>query len=208
MREARQPCRRSEPLANKPGRLSQVDPKWLTPNILSPFPRAAKTTSRAQLTAWLPQRAAITLTALHLTTASILTQLLARYTSLIPRPGTSAGGGGAAPTITGRLYLRTILPIGLLYTMSLGCSNLAYLYLSVPFLQMLKALAPVTTLLMSWMASLADPRMSTLGTVLVIAFGVLLTGVGEARFVWAGFVVHSTSLIFWSRSIFSHAHAL
>lgn len=121
---------------------------------------------------------------MHLTTASVLTQLLARHTSLIPRPS------GVA-SITGRLYLRTILPIGLLYTVSLGCANLAYLYLSVPFIQMLKALAPVVTLLMSWMASLADPRVSTLGTVLVIAFGVLLAGVGEVHFVWAGFVVHS-----------------
>lgn len=94
-------------------------------------------------------------------------------------------------SISGRLYLRTILPIGLLYTVSLGCANLAYLYLSVPFIQMLKALAPVVTLLMSWAASLADPRVSTLGTVLVIALGVLLAGVGEVRFVWAGFVVHS-----------------
>lgn len=76
--------------------------------------------------------------------------------------------------------------------MSLACANLAYLYLSVPFIQMLKALAPVVTLLLSWAASLADPRVSTLGCVLVIAFGVFLAGVGEVRFVWAGFFVHCT----------------
>lgn len=81
--------------------------------------------------------------------------------------------------------------------MSLACANLAYLYLSVPFIQMLKALAPVVTLLLSWAASLADPRVSTLGCVLVIAFGVFLAGVGEVRFVWAGFFVHCTLPFFF-----------
>lgn len=70
------------------------------------------------------------------------------------------------------------------------CANLVYVYLSVPFIQMLKALAPVTTLLMSWMASLSDPKVSTLGNVLIIAFGVFLASVGETKFVWAGFLVH------------------
>lgn len=127
------------------------------------------------------KQTAITLTALHLLTATAFTRILGRFTTLIPRPRIP---------ITGRLYLRTILPIGLLYTLSLMCANLVYVYLSVPFIQMLKALAPVTTLLMSWMASLSDPKVSTLGNMLIIAFGVFLASVGETKFVWAGFLVH------------------
>ena len=41
--------------------------------------------------------------------------------------------------MTGRVYLRAIVPIGILYSASLVCSNLVYLYLSVAFIQMLKA---------------------------------------------------------------------
>lgn len=110
-----------------------------------------------------------------------MTQLLARYTTLIPRPKIP---------ITGRLYLRTILPIGLLYTISLVCSNLVYLTLSVAFIQMLKAIAPVTTLLISWAFALSHPRMSTLVNILVIAAGVALSSIGEVSFAWSGFLIH------------------
>lgn len=121
------------------------------------------------------------MTAIHLATATLFTQLLARYTALIPRPDVP---------ITGRLYLRTILPIGLLYTISLVCSNLVYLTLSVAFIQMLKAIAPVTTLLISWAAALSHPRLSTLFNILVIAAGVFLSSVGEVSFAWSGFLIH------------------
>lgn len=35
-------------------------------------------------------------------------------------------------------YTRAILPIGLFFSFSLICGNVAYLYLSVSFIQMLK----------------------------------------------------------------------
>lgn len=37
-----------------------------------------------------------------------------------------------------RTYVRAIVPIGVFYSASLVCSNQAYLYLSVAFIQMLK----------------------------------------------------------------------
>lgn len=37
-----------------------------------------------------------------------------------------------------RTYVRAIVPIGVFYSVSLVCSNQAYLYLSVAFIQMLK----------------------------------------------------------------------
>lgn len=42
--------------------------------------------------------------------------------------------------MTGRIYLRAIVPIGVLYSASLVCSNQVYLYLSVAFIQMLKVI--------------------------------------------------------------------
>jgi hypothetical protein len=40
--------------------------------------------------------------------------------------------------MTGRVYLRAIVPIGFFFSLSLICGNKAYLYLSVAFIQMLK----------------------------------------------------------------------
>ena len=40
--------------------------------------------------------------------------------------------------MTGKVYLRAIVPIGVMFSMSLICGNLTYLYLSVSFIQMLK----------------------------------------------------------------------
>jgi hypothetical protein len=40
--------------------------------------------------------------------------------------------------MTGRIYLRAIMPIGFMYSGSLICSNLPYMTLSVAFIQMLK----------------------------------------------------------------------
>jgi len=40
--------------------------------------------------------------------------------------------------MTGRVYLRAIVPIGIFFSLSLICGNQAYLHLSVAFIQMLK----------------------------------------------------------------------
>lgn len=122
---------------------------------------------------------AILLTTLHLATSTVLTQLLARFTPLL--------NSRYSVKLTGRIYLRTILPIGILYTLSLLCSNSAYLYLTVPFIQMLKALAPVSTLFLSFFMGFDNPKVSKLWNVLVIAGGVLLSSLGEVQFNWTGF---------------------
>ena len=43
------------------------------------------------------------------------------------------------------MFLRSILPIGLLFSASLILSNTAYLYLSVAYIQMLKVCLPAYT---------------------------------------------------------------
>ncbi|KAK7970348.1 hypothetical protein PG996_001221 [Apiospora saccharicola] len=122
----------------------------------------------------------IILTTLHLITATALTQILARLTPLLNSRHTFP--------LTGRIYLRAILPIGMLYTASLVFSNLSYLFLSVSFLQMLKAFAPAATLLISWGMGISSPQMTVFYNVLVIVFGVLISSFGEAQFNWLGFM--------------------
>lgn len=59
-----------------------------------------------------------------------MTQLLARFTTVLD--------GRKSVKMTGRVYLRAIVPIGLMFSLSLICGNMTYLYLSVAFIQMLK----------------------------------------------------------------------
>ncbi|KAL7974702.1 TPT domain-containing protein [Trichoderma sp. SZMC 28014] len=121
----------------------------------------------------------IILTCWHLIYATIATQILARTTTLLDSRRNFP--------VTGRLYLRTILPIGLLYSGSLICSNVVYLYLSVSFIQMLKAASPVVVLFASWSFGVAKPELTKFLNVLVIVFGVAVSSFGEIQFSWTGF---------------------
>jgi hypothetical protein len=62
-----------------------------------------------------------------------MTQILARFTTILD--------SRKKVPMTGRVYLRAIVPIGLFFSLSLICGNQAYLYLSVAFIQMLKVCA-------------------------------------------------------------------
>lgn len=92
--------------------------------------------------------------------------------------------------------MRTILPIGILYSGSLICSNVVYLYLSVAFIQMLKAACPVVVLVMSWVWGVADPNLRTFLNVLVIVLGVGLASFGEIEFSWVGFLYQWGGIVF------------
>lgn len=72
----------------------------------------------------------IVLTTWHLTFATVMTQLMARFTKTLD--------SRKNVPMNGRVYLRTIVPIGVMFSLSLICGNLTYLYLSVSFIQMLK----------------------------------------------------------------------
>ena len=72
----------------------------------------------------------ILLTTWHLAFGTLMTQVLARTTNLLD--------GRKKVKMTGKVYLRAIMPIGLFFSLSLICGNVTYLYLSVSFIQMLK----------------------------------------------------------------------
>jgi len=117
-----------------------------------------------------------------------MTQILARTTTLLD--------GRKTVKMTGRVYLRAIVPIGVLYSASLVCSNFTYLYLSVAFIQMLKASAPIAVLVTSWLFGVANPKLKVLFNVLVIVFGVALASFGEIKFVWLGFFFQAGGIVF------------
>lgn len=130
----------------------------------------------------------VILTTYHLIFATIMTQLLARYTNLID--------GRKNVKMSGRVYLRAIVPIGVFFSLSLICGNLTYLYLSVAFIQMLKATTPVAVLLASWAMGVSQPNLKVFMNVMVIVFGVVLASLGEIRFVMTGFLYQLGGIVF------------
>ena len=98
----------------------------------------------------------------------------------------------------GRMYLQAIVPIGVCFSLSLIFSNRAYLYLSVAFIQMLKAVTPVTVLLASWALKTDEPSMRVLLNVSVIVIGIVIASYGEIAFVLVGFVYQVLGVSFES----------
>jgi len=132
----------------------------------------------------------VLLTTWHLVVATLLTQLLARTTSLLD--------GRKLTRMTPRLYWSAIVPIGVFYSLSLACSNLVYLYLSVAFTQMLKAAAPATVLFTSWIFGVAKPNLAVLTNILIIVAGVAIASYGEIEFDIRGFFYQVGGLVFES----------
>ncbi|KAK1976604.1 triose-phosphate transporter family-domain-containing protein [Colletotrichum cereale] len=130
----------------------------------------------------------VILTCWHLVFSTLATQILARTTTLLD--------GRHKVRMTSHIYLRAVVPIGLLFSGSLVCSNLVYLYLSVSFIQMLKAAAPVAVLLTSWIWGVASPSVKTLYNILLIVAGVGLASFGEIEFSWVGFVFQMAGIVF------------
>ncbi len=91
-----------------------------------------------------------------------------------------------------------------MFSMSLIFGNVAYMYLSVSFIQMLKVSNPklqrqvrtdptqatnsVATLLATWIFGLAPPNMKTLANVSTIVIGVAIASYGEVKFDLTGFL--------------------
>ncbi|KAH8907009.1 triose-phosphate transporter [Coniochaeta sp. PMI_546] len=130
----------------------------------------------------------VILTTYHLSFATIMTQILARYTTLLD--------GRKTVKMTGRVYLRAIVPIGFFFSLSLICGNLTYLYLSVAFIQMLKATTPVAVLLSSWALGVSQPNLKVFLNVSIIVVGVVIASIGEIKFVMIGFVFQIMGIVF------------
>ncbi|KAL2787366.1 nucleotide-diphospho-sugar transferase [Aspergillus keveii] len=129
----------------------------------------------------------ILLTTWHLLFATLATQLLAHTTPLL-------SARKSFPMNT-RIYMARIAPIGLLYSASLVCSNVAYVYLNVGFIQMLKAAGPVVTLLTSYLWSVTELTAGKVVNILVIAVSVGVTVSGEMRFSWVGVALQAAALV-------------
>ncbi|ATY67261.1 DUF250 domain membrane [Cordyceps militaris] len=130
----------------------------------------------------------VILTTYHLVFSTVVTQIMARYTTMLDSRKTVK--------MTGRVYLRAVVPIGVFFSVSLILSNVAYLYLSVSFIQMLKATTPMAVLLAGWALGVSQPTLKQAANVSVIVFGVIIASVGEIDFVLTGFVIQLGGVMF------------
>ncbi|KAE8676091.1 putative sugar phosphate/phosphate translocator [Hibiscus syriacus] len=80
------------------------------------------------------------------------------------------------------LYISSVVPIGALYSLSLWLSNSAYIYLSVSFIQMLKALMPVAVYSIGVLFKKESFKTDTMINMVSISFGVAIAAYGEAKF--------------------------
>ena len=125
---------------------------------------------------------------MHLAFSVFMTQILAQTCPSILNP--------SPVRMTARVYLCNIVPIGILYSFSLICSNLVYLYLSVAYIQMLKSAAPVVILVVSWSFGTQKPCHKKFLNVMVISGGVALTTIGERQFSLLGFLCQVGGIMF------------
>lgn len=84
--------------------------------------------------------------------------------------------------------------MSLCFAYSLAAGNMAYAYLSVAYIQMLKSFTPVPMLFMSYITGRESPSIVQLSLVLMISTGVALASVGEARFSLIGFFLQLSAV--------------
>lgn len=110
--------------------------------------------------------------ALGMTFSSVASFLCCRVLGIVDcRPG----------AFTRRTYLTRVVPVGLLMAATLHFGNVVYLYLTVSFIQMLKALTPVVTMAALFAARLETPTPALVAAVAAIAAGTAIASYGEVN---------------------------
>jgi drug/metabolite transporter (DMT)-like permease len=87
-----------------------------------------------------------------------------------------------ADLITPAFYIKNVLPIGALSAGTIVFGMSSYLYLTVSFVQMVKAFTPVMTMVLVALFGLGYPSKRVVGCVVVICCGTAIAGAGEINF--------------------------
>ncbi|WCJ32381.1 Nucleotide/sugar transporter family protein [Euphorbia peplus] len=120
----------------------------------------------------------LALTLLHMIFSSVLCFILTRVFKVLK----------VEDGMTLEVYTTSVIPIGLTFAMTLWLGNTAYLYISVAFAQMLKAIMPVAVFVLGVAAGLEMMSCRMLLIMSVISFGVLVASYGEINISWIGVV--------------------
>jgi drug/metabolite transporter (DMT)-like permease len=93
------------------------------------------------------------------------------------------------------LNCRAIVPIGACYAATLWVGNVAYLYLSVSFIQMLKASMPVAVFFVGCLFGTEKFSWGTQFNMLLVGFGIAIAAYGEINFVPFGVMCQMASIV-------------
>ena len=121
---------------------------------------------------------------------------------------TSAGAFSLKAEIDLPFWASRCLPIGMASAGTLALGNIAYMHLSVSFIQMLKAGTPVVTMLVLFAARMEQPRRDLVLSILVITIGCALSTEGEIAFNWIGFCLMFLSELAEALKIVATQHLL
>ncbi|KAF2286196.1 hypothetical protein GH714_011606 [Hevea brasiliensis] len=118
------------------------------------------------------------LTLLHMVFSSVLCFILTKVFKVMK----------VEDGMTVEIYTTSVVPIGAMFAMTLWLGNTAYLYISVAFAQMLKAIMPVAVFVLGVAAGLEVMSCRMLLIMSVISIGVLVASYGEINISWIGVV--------------------
>ncbi|KAK4487269.1 hypothetical protein RD792_006124 [Penstemon davidsonii] len=96
--------------------------------------------------------------------------------------------------MTFEIYATCVIPISAFFASSLWFGNTAYLFISVAFIQMLKALMPVATFLMAVICGTDKLRCDLFLNMLLVSSGVVISSYGEIHFNVVGTVYQVTGI--------------
>ncbi|XP_021866965.1 probable sugar phosphate/phosphate translocator At3g14410 [Spinacia oleracea] len=118
------------------------------------------------------------LTLLHMVFSSVLCFVLTKVLKILK----------VEEGMTMEVYTTSVIPIGAMFAMTLWLGNTAYLYISVAFAQMLKAIMPVAVFILGVAAGLEVMSCRMLLIMSVISLGVVVASYGEISINWIGVV--------------------
>ncbi|KAK6118645.1 hypothetical protein DH2020_047637 [Rehmannia glutinosa] len=126
----------------------------------------------------------ITLTMIHMGFSGLVAFFLIRVFKVV-----------SPVKMTFEIYATCVIPISAFFAASLWFGNTAYLFISVAFIQMLKALMPVATFLMAVICGTDKLRCDLFLNMVLVSFGVVISSYGEIHFNVVGTVYQVTGIV-------------
>ncbi|KAI4372523.1 hypothetical protein MLD38_010743 [Melastoma candidum] len=126
----------------------------------------------------------ITLTMIHMAFSGGVAFLLVRVFKVV-----------SPVKMTFEIYATCVIPISAFFASSLWFGNTAYLYISVAFIQMLKALMPVATFIMAVLCGTDKLRCDVFLNMVIVSVGVVISSYGEIHFNVVGTLFQVTGIV-------------
>lgn len=125
----------------------------------------------------------ITLTMIHMGFSGLVAFFLVRILKVV-----------SPVNMTFEIYATCVIPISAFFASSLWFGNTAYLFISVAFIQMLKALMPVATFFMAVICGTEKLRCDVFLNMLLVSVGVVISSYGEIHFNVVGTLYQVTGI--------------